>query len=720
MELAGNPATGEYAGAAGRIQKITINRDTAKLKRSFALEKGQGSTHIKRSEMKLTPDPILEPIRINKLEVKNRICMPAMNMNMVVDYEVTDQLIDFYAERAKGGAGLIVAGFATIDEFSAGNTKLGAHKDSLIPGLQRMAEAININGAASAIQINHAGKNVRSAELGGQKAVAPSAFVSRTTREETRALEPDEIPEIIDRFAQAALRVKKAGYSAVEVLCSTGYLISSFLSPLTNQRTDEWGGSFENRSRFGTEVIEAVRKAVGDDYPILARLNGNDLMPGGIGREGHQLFAQRLAEAGADALNINVGWHEATVPQIITSVPRAAFSYFTKVIKQHVSIPVISSHRIHSPEVARELLADDLCDMVAMGRPLIADPCMPQKVVERRENEIVHCIACSQGCFDLNRKGRAVECLCNPRAGFEKTRIIEKTRTPKKVMVIGGGAAGMSAALAASEKGHGVTLYEQSDRCGGQLYLAASPPGREEFAELARDLEQQVMVRGIEMQLNTRVDQTVLKQEKPDLVLLATGAKPIVPPIPGKDLPHVVQAWDVLENRVRTGKNVVVIGGGAVGVEVALSLAEKGTISGEALKFLLINEVESAEDLVKLATEGTKKVTLIEMLDKVGKDIGRTTRWSMIKDLSRFGVTTKTGTKALEITENKVRVEIDGTLEEIPADSVVLAAGSTPENTLQDLISKMEIPVKTVGDASRIALAFDAVHDGFNAGREID
>lgn len=670
--------------------------------------------------MNLINDPIFEPIRINKLEVKNRICMPSMNMNMVKNYAVTDQLIDFYAERSKGGAGLIVVGFATIDEYSAGNSKLGAHKDPLIPGLTRLATVINSNGAASVIQINHAGKNVRSAEINGERAVAPSEVLSKTTHEKTRALEEEEITAIIERFADAAFRVKVSGFSAVEVLCSTGYLISSFLSPLTNLRTDKWGGSFENRVRFGTEVIKAVRKAVGDDYPVLARLNGNDLVPGGIGRKGHEDFAVALTEAGADALNINVGWHEANVPQITTSVPRAAFAYFSKNIRQKVNVPVIVSHRIHNAEVARELLLDDMCDMVSFGRPLIADPYMPDKIKEQKENEVIHCIACSQGCFDAMRVGKHVECLCNPRAGFESTRIIQKTDQPKQVMVIGGGAAGMSAALAATAKGHDVTLYEATDTLGGQLYLAAAPPGREEFSELARDLSQQIVVNKIDILLNTVVDETILDKEKPEKVLLATGASPITPPIPGNALPHVFQSWDVLQNRVKTGKNIVVIGGGAVGVEVALFLAEKGTLSGDILKFLLINEAETPEDLVKMATQGTKKVTLIEMFDKLGKDIGRTTRWTMMKDMKRLGVTTRVEVKALEITENAVRVEVDGLIEELAADTVVLAVGSKPENKLQEVLQQKEIPYELIGDAKQIGLAFNAVHDGFNAGRMLD
>lgn len=664
-------------------------------------------------------DPILEPIKIGNLELKNRIFLPAMHLNMAVDYQVTDQLIDFYAERAKGGAGMIVVGFATVDKLSAGTTNIGAHKDEYIPGLTRLSDAIKNNGSRSAVQINHGGKNSFSFMIDGETAVAPSAIQAKMTRETPRALEHDEILEIIDYFADAAVRVKKAGFDAVEVLAGTGYLISSFLSPLTNIRTDQWGGSFENRMKFGLEVVRAIKKATGDDYPLIVRINGNDLMPGGIGRKDLQLFAKELVAAGVDSLNINVGWHEARIPQIVTSVPRGVYGYLAKGIKEKVNVPVIASHRINDPALAREMIADGLCDLVAMGRPLIADPYLPEKVKAGKENEIVHCIACGQGCFDHLFQLKSVECLCNPKAGKEKETVIDKTDAAKKVMIIGGGAAGMSAALAAQERGHQVILYESSSKLGGQLYLAAAPPGREEFRELAKDLATQVQVNQIEVKLNTIVDAAAIQEAKPDHVILATGASAMEIPIPGSDLPNVVQAWDVLINNAVTGKKVVVLGGGAVGVETALFLAEKGTMSGDTLKFLLLNGVETPDELCKLAVQGTKEVTIVEMLEKAGKDIGRSTRWVMMGDLNRYNVTTRTSTKALEITETGLRVECDGEEEFIQADTVVMATGSVSNNSLQEVLEKSGVSYSTVGDAKQIGLAFDAVHNGFEAGRSI-
>ncbi len=416
-------------------------------------------------------DPLFQPITINRMEIKNRIFMPAMHMNMAGNYAVSDQLVDFYAERARGGAGMITVGYATIDERSGNPGNIGAHKDIYIPGLTRLAAAIRENGARSSVQLNHAGRYNHSMLMGGKQPVAPSPIASRLTRETPHELDLAEIEEIVNRFAQAAGRVKSAGFDAVEILSGTGYLISEFLSPLTNKRTDQYGGDFENRIRFGLEVISAVRETVGADFPLLVRMNGNEFMKGGSSRQELQDYAVRLTEAGVDALCINVGWHEAQVPQIVTEVPRGVFGYLARSIKEIVNVPVIASHRINDPELAREMISDGLCDMVALGRALIADPFFPEKAAHGHEADIVHCVACAQGCFDNLFKMKAVECLCNPRAGYERLRGLIKTEKPLNVAVIGGGAAGMSAAISAAECGHRVTLHEAGDHLGGSFFL---------------------------------------------------------------------------------------------------------------------------------------------------------------------------------------------------------------------------------------------------------
>ncbi len=664
-------------------------------------------------------DLLFEPIRFRGLEIKNRIFMPAMHMNMAKNQEVTDQLVDFYAERARGGAGMIVVGFATIDELAGGPLNIGAHHDDFIPGLARLAEAIKENGARSSVQISHAGRYNFSFFMNGKQAVAPSAVASRMTKETPRELTLDEIKRIIEEFGEAALRVKKAGYDAVEVLSATGYLISQFLSEVSNKRTDEYGGALDNRMRFGLDVMRSIKKATGEDFPLVVRINGNEYMPGGLGRKELQEYARNLVSVGVDAICVNVGWHEARVPQIVAEVPRGAFTYLARGIKETVDVPVIASHRINEPELARELIGDGVCDMVAMGRSLIADPYLPEKAKTGREGEVVHCIACAQGCFDNLFKLQPVECLCNPRAGHERETVAEKVKDPKKVMVIGGGAAGMSAASAAADIGHDVTIYEKADRLGGQLHLAGAPPGRDEFVQLAKDLQSQLVAGGVKIVLNQKVDPSVIEKEKPDAVILATGAVPITLPIPGVDLPHVVQAWDVLEGKARTGRRVVIIGGGAVGVETALLLAEKGTLSGDALKFLLLNKAEDPEDLYELASRGSKEVVVLEMIDKVGKDIGRSTRWGMLQDANRAGIEMRTVAKALEITDSAVKIETGDGVEEIPADTVVVAAGAKAYNPLQEQLEKKGLSVRVIGDAATPAKAFEAVHQGFAAGRSI-
>ena len=664
-------------------------------------------------------DQLFQPITINCMEVKNRIFMPAMHMNMASNYAVSDRLVEFYAERARGGAGMITVGYATVDELSGNPGNIGAQKDIYIPGLTRLASAIRDNGARSSVQLNHAGRYNYSMLMGGKQPVAPSAIPSRLTRETPRELETAEIEEIIQRFAQAARRVKQAGFDAVEILSGTGYLISEFLSPLTNKRTDIYGGSFENRTRFGLEVVRAVRLEVGADFPLLVRLNGNEFMKGGSTREELQEYAVLLEGVGVDALCVNVGWHEAQVPQIVTEVPRGVFGYLARGIKERVRIPVIASHRINDPDVAREMIAAGQCDMVALGRALIADPFFPEKARKRHELDIVHCVACGQGCFDNLFKMKAVECLCNPRAGYEKKRAISKTDKPLKVMVVGGGAAGMSAAAAAAERGHQVTLHERGSHLGGQLLLAGAPPGREEFLELARDLMRQLELSGATVVCNSSVDEAMLQAAAPDAVILATGGLPVIPPVPGVDLPHVVQAWDVLAGSATTGKRVVVIGGGAVGIETALLLAEKGTLSGEALKFLLVHGAEPVENLYQLATQGSKEVTVVEMLKDLGQNFGKSTRWGMMQDVERYGVKTRTTARVIEITDSYVRIEQDGQSEDIPADSLVLAVGTRAFNPLQEAFAARVTVLRVAGDAVRPSMVFDAIHEGYKAGCEI-
>ncbi len=662
---------------------------------------------------------LLEPIQINKLLIKNRFYMPAMHLNMAKNFFVTDKLLAFYRERAKGGVGMITVGYATVDELSGSTGFIGAHLDEHIEGLSKLATVIKTEGANACVQLNHAGRYMHSFMLGGKQPVAPSAIASKFTKETPKELTVEEIKQIIKKFADAADRVKKAGFDAVEVLSGTGYLISEFLSPLTNKRTDEYGGSLENRMRFGLEIIQAIRDKVGKDFPIIVRINGNDLMEGGLTKEETLVYAQRLESIGVDALNVNVGWHEAMIPQIVTNVPRGVYAYLARSVKEKVSIPVIACHRINDPLTAEELISDGFCDMVSIGRALIADPYFPKKIYEGREQDIIHCTACAQGCFDNLFKMKSVECLCNPRAGHETERLVEKTLKPLKILIVGGGAAGMMAALTAFEAGHNVTLYEKGAELGGQLNIAGVPGGREEFKVLSDDLKWQVYKAGIKVKLNTEVTEEIIDKEKPDYIILATGALPVKPPIKGVELPHVIDAWEILKKNPVVGKNVVIIGGGAVGVEVALFLAEKGTLSPEAVKFLLVHRVEKPEYLYEMSIKGTKNVTIIEMLPEIGTNFGKSTRWVMLQELLRHRVNVLTGKKVTEIKEDVVIFTEDGETKEVVVDTVVIAVGSKSYNPLEEIIIKKGVKYAVVGDALKVGFAFDAIHSAFEAIRKL-
>ncbi len=664
-------------------------------------------------------DPLFQTININGMEVKNRIYLPAMHLEMARDFQVTDQMKAFYRERARGGAGLICVGYATVDERSGSPHNIGAHSEDFLPGLTDLAETIADEGAKSVVQLNHAGRYNPSFFMEGKPPVAPSAIASRLTKETPHALEKEEISRIVSSFGSAAERVKRAGFHGVELLCGTGYLISEFLSPVTNQREDEYGGSFENRLRFPLEVIQAVREAVGPDFPLLVRMNGNDLMPGGLGREDMREVARAFSgKDRADCLHLNVGWHEAPVPQIVPSVPRGGFAYLARGIKEAVEVPVIASHRINDPETARELIAGHMCDIAAIGRGLIADPQLPEKARQGRDKDVVHCIGCAQGCFDNLFRLAHVECLVNPRAGYEMEPPPQPGDASRNVLVVGGGPAGMSAAIAASDAGHKVTLVERGSSLGGQLYLAGSPAGREEFAVLAKDLARQVEIRPIQVLCDREADTELIRQQQPDKVILSTGARPITPDIPGVEGDNVCQAWDVLAKRAYPGRKVVVLGGGATGVETALYLARQGTLGADALKFLLTHGVEDCEYLRGLCLKGSKEITVVEMLEKIGQDIGLSTKWTLKQEMSALGVSGLTGTKAVQIVPEGLYVEQEGERRFLPADTVVLAAGSESHNPLQSEVESMDIPCQVIGDASQPAQAIQAVQQGYRAGKK--
>ncbi len=626
---------------------------------------------------------------------------------------------DYFVERAKGGVALIIIGGCTIDEYSGAPDMLSVRDDKFIPGLASLAKAIQAHGAKIAAQLYHAGRFTHSALIGGKQSVSSSPVRSKFTGETPRELSVPEIKQVQKNYALAAGRVKRAGFDAVEIIAAAGYLISQFLSPIVNKRKDEYGGEYENRMRFGLEVSREIRKEVGPDFPIIFRVAGNEFMEGGLGNKEMQIFCRELEKAGVDMINVTGGWHETRVPQITMGLPRGAYAYLAQGIKQAVSIPVMACNRINDPRLADQILRDGLADLIGFARGLIADPELPNKACAGRFDEINYCIACNQGCFDPLFDRKPQTCLVNARAGAEGKLTIEPAARKKKVMVIGGGPAGMEAARVAALRGHEVCLYEKTEKLGGQLPLAAAPPGRSEFLTFLSYLENQMKNLNVSVRTRTEVTPEQVDLEKPDAIVVATGAEPLIPEIKGVDRPNVVMAWDVLCGKVDTGKEVVIIGGGAVGLGTAIFLARKGTIDGDTLRFIMVNQAESVETLNSLLFRGVKKVTVVEILNKLGQDLGRSTRWTILQDLWRLSVKTMTHTRAKEITAGGVIVDRGGKEDFIPGDTVVIAMGSKAVNALYEKLKGRVPEVYLIGDAKTPRKALEAVAEGLAVGRMV-
>jgi len=662
---------------------------------------------------------LFTPIRIGALEIRNRICMPALHLQYAQDRHCSDRMVEFYRARAAGGCGLIIVGGVGIDLVGSGVLMPTIENDDYIAGFKKLADACHEEGAAVMLQLFHAGRYSFSRLIDNRQPVAPSAVASRYTGEEPRALLQDEIVEIEKRFAAAAERARRAGMDGVELCGSAGYLISQFLSPLTNKRTDEYGGHLENRARFACETIARVRSAVGRDFVVTIRVAGNDFVPGSNTNVESAKACRMFEEAGVDAISVTGGWHEARVPQLPMMVPRGAFTYLAVGIKREVSVPVMVSNRIVDPRDAERILRDGIADLACVGRAQVADPEWARKAREGRHDEIRPCVGCMQGCLDRVFTGQPLCCLCNPQAGFERERRVERAPKRKKVVVVGAGPAGLEAACVAAERGHKTVLFERADTIGGQVWISAAAPGRDEFRRLVPYYRGRLASTGVDLRLNTDVTVGLLKKERPDAIILATGSEPLVPDIPGIRGDNVCHAWNVLAGTADLGKKVVILGGGAVGVETAIFAASIGTPSGEIVKFLLMYGAEGPDRLRTICRTGTKQVTLIEMEQKLGRDIGLTTRWILLGQLKTLGVKTISGATATAIRDNGVVYRKNGTDCHEPADTVVLALGSRPNRLLAESLDEAGIPFKAVGDCVEPRKVMDAIHEGFLAAIEL-
>jgi 2,4-dienoyl-CoA reductase (NADPH2) len=632
---------------------------------------------------------LFEPIKMGSLTIKNRIVMPTVTTGFSVG-PVTQQLTDYFVERAKGGAGMIFVGICGIEKELKYTVDVSS--DDSIPGLKSLAQSIKAKGAKAGLQAFHPGR-YEFTWITGRKPVSASDVASSLAgTEKPRPLTVSEIEKIEDEYAQAALRAKKAEFDAVEFIGSAGYLISQFLSPATNKRTDGYGGKIENRVRFPLEIVERAKKLVGESYPITFRLSGEELIPGGNGLEETKFIAKKLEDAGVVAFNITAGWHESRVPMITMDVPRGGFVYLAEGVKKVLSsAKVIASNRINDPLLADRIISEGRADMISMGRPLIADPELPRKALEGRFDDIRTCIACNQGCFDHLFQASPITCTVNPMVGKEGKIKIEPAKQKKKIVVVGGGPAGLEAAMIAAKRGHNVVLFEKNKSLGGQINLAAVPPHKEELGNIVTYIANQIRKLNVKVNLGKEATLELISKEKPDAVIIATGAQPASPNIPTEKGQTILQAWDVLAGNEPKGKNIVIAGGGGVGCYTAHYLAEK---------------------------KG-KKVTIVEMLDKVANDVGVSSRWILRKELADSGVNMVIQARLLRIGKDSVVIKKGDKEESIPADAVVIALGANADNKLYGEAKGKFTELYSVGDCVKPRKALEAIHEGFDVGLKV-
>lgn len=651
---------------------------------------------------------LLAPLDLGFTRLANRVLMGSMHTGLEERGD-WNRVAEFYAARARGGVGLIVTGgMAPNPEGGVFPGAAGLFTPQDIANHRIVTDRVHDAGGKIAMQILHAGRYAY-----GPECVSASAVKSPISPFAPKELDEAGIEKQIADIATAAARAREAGYDGVEVMGSEGYFLNQFLVTHVNRRADDWGGSVENRQRLPVEVVRRVREAAGADFILIYRISLLDLIPDGQSFDEVLTLAARIEAAGATIFNTGVGWHEARIPTIATSVPRAGFAWVTKKLMGHVGIPVITSNRINTPEVAESLLAGGAADMVSMARPFLADPDFVAKAASGHGATIAPCIACNQACLDHTFSGKLTTCLVNPRACNETELTYTPTATPKSIAVVGAGPAGLSAALVAAGRGHKVTLFDKADRLGGQLNMARVIPGKEEFHGLVHWYETMVHQAGITQRLGTEADVAALKGF--DEVIVATGVLPRDPGI-AVEGGHVLGYIDVLRDKAPVGKRVAIIGAGGIGFDVAEFLVEDGPSPAEdpALWRREWGVTDPAEARGGLAPEGprpappARQVTLLQRkAEKPGKRLGKTTGWIHRATLNAKNVRMLGGVSYERITDQGLWITRDGQQELIEADTVVLCAGQQPARGLADALAAAGIAAHVIGGAD-VAAELDA------------